>query len=277
MSHIELTLSPVSNILSDLLVAELTALGFTGFLEEENQLKAYVPLTDFDAAGMGEWASLRGLDMVWEALPEQNWNAAWEASFEPVVVEDKVGIRADFHPPFLDLAQELVITPKMSFGTGHHGTTHGMISLMLKLDLKQKRVFDFGTGTGILAILAEKLGANQVLAVDNDDWSIRNAAENIARNGCQTIQLEEVSDQYAPPGPFEVVLANVNRHILEAKGHVLVNALAPGGQVLASGLLTEDEEPMKTFFTAKGLFWQETKLCGNWIAMCFNAAQANVK
>ena len=117
-------------------------------------------------------------------IPEANWNQVWESNFDPVIVDDFVAIRADFHEPVKGVSLEIIITPKMSFGTGHHATTYMMIEQMRELDFTGKSVFDFGTGTGVLAILAEKLGANKVIAVDNDEWSIENAEENFEKNNC---------------------------------------------------------------------------------------------
>lgn len=278
MNYIELSLALSPHVDPDQCVATLSSMGFTGFLEEEQVLKAYLPEADWSLPLVEAWAAQQEMAFTHCLVPEQNWNALWEADFAPVVVQDQVGIRANFHPAFQGLAVELVITPKMSFGTGHHGTTHAMIELMLPLDLHQKTVYDFGTGTGILAILAEKRGAKRILAVDNDDWSIRNAAENILENQCQRIALEETGEGYVPQQSFDLVLANVNRHILEANGPGLVAAVNPGsGILLISGLLLADEAPMKAFFTHLGLVWTSTRVANQWIAMQFNAAQANVK
>ena len=123
-------------------------------------------------------------------IEETNWNQVWESSFEPVVVDDFVAVRADFHEPIKGIKHEIVITPKMSFGTGHHATTYMMLEQMGKLDFKDKRVLDFGTGTGVLAILAEKMGAKKIIAIDNDEWSIENANENIKRNNCVAVELK---------------------------------------------------------------------------------------
>ncbi len=117
-------------------------------------------------------------------IEETNWNQVWESNFDPVIVDDFVAVRAHFHEPIKNVQHEIVITPKMSFGTGHHATTYMMMQQMRELDFAGKNVFDFGTGTGVLAILAEKLGAQKVIAIDNDDWSIENADENVKRNNC---------------------------------------------------------------------------------------------
>ncbi|MDE3254265.1 MAG: 50S ribosomal protein L11 methyltransferase, partial [Bacteroidota bacterium] len=168
--------------LQENLIAELSQIGFDGFEESADQLTAYIDLEHFEEKELNIILNKYDLKYSKSILNKQNWNQLWESNFEPVQVDDFVGVRADFHPPFVDVQHELIITPKMSFGTGHHATTYLVMQLMRDLDFTGARVFDFGTGTGILAILAEKLGASRVLAVDNDDWCIRNAAENILVN-----------------------------------------------------------------------------------------------
>ncbi len=148
------------------------------------------------------------------AIEKQNWNALWESNFEPVQVDDFVGVRAGFHAPFGGVVEhDIVITPKMSFGTGHHGTTYCVMQLMRGIDFANKSVFDFGTGTGILAILAQKLGAGPVLAVDNDDWCIENASENIIVNNTQSIEIEKVNDANLNK-KFNIIIANINKNII---------------------------------------------------------------
>ncbi|MCA6452827.1 MAG: 50S ribosomal protein L11 methyltransferase, partial [Chitinophagaceae bacterium] len=173
---------PAETALQELLVAELSEMGYDGFEESAEQLKAYVPEENYVEIELNNLLNKYNLSYSKSIISKQNWNQLWESNFEPVRVDDFVGIRASFHPPFAGVAHEIVITPKMSFGTGHHATTWQVMKLMQELDFTGKRVFDFGTGTGILAILAEQLGAAAVLAVDNDDWCIENTSENILVN-----------------------------------------------------------------------------------------------
>lgn len=176
----------------ELLVPALEAIGFEGFVEEDEVLKAYIPEDKWDQAAFEQFAQehlseeqRKGL--LRNDLEERNWNEAWESSFEPVVIGDFCAIRADFHLPVEGVEQEIIITPKMSFGTGHHATTHLMIEYMESLPMEGGSVVDFGTGTGVLAILASKLGAKEVWAVDNDTWSIENAQENVKRNDADVL------------------------------------------------------------------------------------------
>ena len=169
--------------LQEVLIALLAEIGYEGFEEEEGLLKAFIKEGAFDRGALETLLADYGLEYVEQRIEDRNWNAEWEANFQPVVVDGFCAIRAHFHPPMPEMEHELVITPKMSFGTGHHATTYMMLQAMRGIDLRGKRVLDFGTGTGVLAILAERLGAAEVVAIDNDDWSIENAQENAAKIG----------------------------------------------------------------------------------------------
>src|SRR3954471_8025302 len=190
--YIEVVFEDIDTKQADILIALLDNLGFEGFEEGERQLRAYISINDFDEQDFVKIIKPYGLNYNVQIIKSQNWNAVWEGNFEPVVVHDFVGIRAHFHPSLADRVNyEIIITPKMSFGTGHHATTYMMVEQMQHLDFHQKQILDFGTGTGVLAILSEKLGAAHVLAIDIDEWSIENAKENIERNNCSTITLQQ--------------------------------------------------------------------------------------
>jgi ribosomal protein L11 methyltransferase len=277
----------------ELLVAELVELGFEGFNEEELEegRNDGVALSNGLGIGAGHCKTFmlkdiyeadqvqNELDIIFNqyhltysksTIKEQNWNAVWESNFEPVRVGDFVGIRAHFHPEFKPaVAHDLKITPKMSFGTGHHPTTFSMIQLMQRIDFKDKTVYDFGTGTGILAILAEHLGAKKVLAVDNDDWCIENAAENIQNNASKVITIEKVASALQKE-QYDIVLANVNRHIIEANIDELTLASKPGGILVLSGLLIDDQSDMIDLANSKGWQFQETQPLDGWVSLLFN-------
>lgn len=247
-AFIEITFLDSSASINEILIAELAELGYDGFLEENDQLTTYIDRTLFNEDQITHFAHKFGVRFMLGSIEEQNWNAAWEKSFEPVVIEDKLAIRASFHQSSLPSVQrEIVITPKMSFGTGHHATTYLMVKQMLELSFSNKKVLDFGTGTGILAILAEMQGASTVLGIDNDEWSMDNARENVAANHCHKIQLE-LMDTLPNGQTFDVILANINRHILLEHASSLVLALEPGGSLLLSGILTEDREVIVSCF-----------------------------
>jgi ribosomal protein L11 methyltransferase len=266
--YCELTITADESI-HDILIAELSEIGYDGFEESAGLLKAYIKEADFSEKELNILLNKYSVKYLLSIIKKQNWNAVWESNFEPVQVEDFVGIRAHFHPVFENVEHEIVITPKMSFGTGHHATTYMVMQVMRGLNCwNNASVFDFGTGTGILAILAEKLGATRVLAVDNDDWCIENASENILINNCQSIDIQKV-DAVSMVEQFQVILANINRNIILDNIQGLRKALLPGGQLLLSGLLKEDEADITTACTALGLTHQKTVERNGWIALWF--------
>ena len=173
--------------------------------------------------------------------PSQNWNKIWESNFDPVVVEDWVGVRADFHEPIKNVVHELVINPKMAFGTGHHETTWMCLNAMRGLDFKGKKVLDYGCGSGILAILASKLGAASIEAVDIEEESYLNTIENAERNGVANIVPLHGTLEKITATDFDIVLANINRNIILDSLFELSQMIKPGGWLLASGFLKEDE------------------------------------
>ena len=265
-TYIQLEFQNISAQQSDLLIAQLSEIGFNGFEEEENNLKAFVPANDFVEAAVKEIAASHHLSFNKSTIEETNWNAVWESNFQPVIVDDFVGIRADFHEPILGVEHEIVITPKMSFGTGHHASTFMMIQQMREIDFCDKSVFDFGTGTGILAILAEKLGADKVFAVDYDEWSIENAKENLAKNNCSKFVLKK-TDNAAGEKQYDILLANINKNVILENFYMLVKNMTPSGLILLSGLLTEDEADIIQVSTLFSLTVVKIISKNNWISL----------
>lgn len=239
-NHIEITFPVADSELQQVLIAQLAEEGFEGFEENETELKAFIPETDYNKELVKEIADSHALSFTEVVLEGQNWNAVWESNFEPVVVDDFVAVRAGFHEPVQGVELEIVITPKMSFGTGHHATTFMMLQQMRLLEFTGKNVFDFGTGTGVLAILAEKLGAADICAIDYDDWSIENATENCLNNHCGRVRIS-LADNAAGVGKADIILANINKHVILDNLVHLKNDLNDGGVLLLSGLLTSDE------------------------------------
>jgi ribosomal protein L11 methyltransferase len=258
----------------DICVAYLAELDYESFVEESPVLKAYIQELKFDGQALQNLmkqmqemgADIQAFDLA--LMPQQNWNATWEAQFEPVFIGEQLRIVAPFHklPAFSGI--EIVILPKMSFGTGHHPTTFSMIQLMQRINFKAKTVYDFGTGTGILAILAEKLGANKVLAVDNDDWCIENANENIQNNASKVITIQKVASALQKE-QYDIVLANVNRHIIEANMDELTQIGKPGGILVLSGLLIEDQSDMIDLARSKSWIFQEAQPLDGWVSLLF--------
>jgi len=241
--HIQVTIPTVD--FQEVLIALLGEMGYEGFEQEDEQLQAFIGEAAFDEAALKELLEAHGLRYSLQRIEERNWNAEWEANFQPVVVDDFCAIRAHFHPPMPEVEHELIITPKMSFGTGHHATTYMMLQAMRTLDWRGRRVLDFGTGTGVLAILAERLGADFVVAIDNDDWSIANALENVAENRCSRIEVLKRDQAADVEGPFDVILANINKHVIITQLAALVQQLTEDGVIVLSGLLQDDAEEIE--------------------------------
>ncbi len=241
--YIKITIDTRDSDESDIFVARLSQAGFEGFEEEPGKLHAFIPETLYDAESAGKIISeIKGVADPYHAflkiewIEPRNWNASWEKEFEPVIVEDFCVIRAHFHEPVPGPKYDLVITPKMSFGTGHHATTYMMISTMRDYDFRHRSVLDFGTGTGVLAILACKLGADPVLAIDSDDWSIENALENAEVNNCPAIRIEK-KDSLSGTGRFDFILANINLRVILENMDFIRQHLTETGVFIGSGVL----------------------------------------
>lgn len=252
----------------EILISRLSDLGAEGFEQTDKSLLAYFPETGFQSDEVQQ--VLHGFTHRITTVEEQNWNAVWESNFDVVIVDDFCAVRAEFHAPVPTVEYEIVITPKMSFGTGHHATTYMMMQQMRHLDFKRKTVFDFGTGTGVLAILAEKLGAVKIMAIDVDNWSIENAQENADRNGCQHITLELSTN--IPPGNFDIILANINRNVILNYLPLLKTSLAPGSRLLLSGLLAADEADIVEACKVQGLKLLRKMDRNGWISLLMNPA-----
>lgn len=228
---------------TDILVAHLNELSFNGFeIVDAKTVKGFVneiDKTEDFLKGLERLQTVLAFEYAEEKLETQNWNAVWEADFAPVFIDNFCAVRADFHLPIETVDYEIIVTPQMSFGTGHHETTSGMISLMRKIDFKDKKVLDFGCGTGVLAILASKLGAKDILGVDIDNNAYMNSIHNCAQNGVDHIRvmkggLSVTDDNY------DVILANINRHVILDTLPSLSSKLNTGKPLLISGVLYSD-------------------------------------
>lgn len=265
-SSIEISIQVADASIQEALIAELSTIGFDGFEELNDMLKAYTSEEEIDWISVDSIISQYGLTYSKAIIEKQNWNALWESNFEPVQVGNFVAVRAGFHPPATGVEHEIIITPKMSFGTGHHGTTYSVMQLMASIDFQGKSVFDFGTGTGILAILAEKLGAVEVLAVDNDPWCIENASENSLINQCKYIDIQ-LFDTAETKKQYDIVIANINKNIILDNLSLLAKAVKSGGTILLSGLLVMDESDILTACKTLGWVHQQTFEKEGWIAL----------
>lgn len=201
-------------------------------------------------------------------IEEENWNQQWESNLNPVIINNFVAIRPSFHKPIKNVEHELIITPKMSFGTGHHATTFLMIELMEKIDFNGKTVVDFGTGTGVLAILAEKCGASEIIAIDNNEWSINNVKENVKANDCNKINIRQQNDLLEIE-QVDIFLANINLNVLKNKSFSISSVLKKEGLLLVSGFLHEDEKEMQETFEENGFVKLKTKQRDDWLSILF--------
>ncbi|WP_333818613.1 50S ribosomal protein L11 methyltransferase [Ohtaekwangia sp.] len=230
---------------SEILMAEIAEVGFDTFMETEKGFEAYVELEKYDKERLLEVKERYGqqfpLVFYLDRIEKQNWNEEWEKSYQPIIVEDLCLIRAEFHKIEKDYPYVITITPKMSFGTGHHQTTYLMVKAQLDIDHQQKRVMDAGCGTAILSIMASKRGAKEVIAFDIDEWSVINGNENIEVNQCTNISLQQGKLQELNiTGTFDIILANINKNVLLSEIKLYQQYLLPGGLLLLSGFYTHD-------------------------------------
>lgn len=255
-----------------ILIAYLASAPFDTFEENELGMAAYLPASADMAVAEGMLGDLeKRFVFSWSKtfIPGQNWNEIWESNFHPVIVDDFCAVRADFHEPIQGVKWELVINPKMAFGTGHHETTWQCIAAMEKLPLKGAKVLDFGCGTGILAILASKLGAVEVEAVDIEMESYLNTIENCGVNGVENVTTRCGTLDAIEGRNFDGIFANINRHIILATLPQMAGLLKPSGWLLVSGILLDDEQIVTDAATAAGFEKQWFTQRGNWLCGLF--------
>lgn len=275
MAYLELSYAlPVDEDLSEIFIARLYELGFDSFSQEDTILKAYVHEKDFDAESLKsilnepEFSEVRLL--THESLAEQNWNALWESNYQAVIINNKCRIRAPFHAADPAFEFDLLIEPKMSFGTAHHETTSQMLAMMLTLEFKNKSTLDMGSGTAVLAILARKKGAYPVVAVDNDEWAFNNALDNIKLNDTNDIKVvlgdaKDIGNQM-----FDIVIANINRNILLQDMPFYTAALAPNGLLMMSGFYEDDLPLIQAKARELDMIYVRHTSVNQWVAVLFS-------
>ncbi len=232
----------------EILIAELYALGFDSMMETDEGIDAYVLIPDYDQQSLDLLVDRyrdAAISYTTSEFENKNWNEEWEKNYDPIVVEDQCLVRATFHKSFGNYPYEIIITPKMSFGTGHHSTTYLMLKHQLGIDHEDKRVLDAGCGTAILAVMAEKLGASEIVAYDIDDWSIENAPENVALNDCKNIEVfGGTIATIKLEGEFDIVLANINKNVLLEELIAYSRITKSRGTVILSGFYVTDNEDL---------------------------------
>lgn len=255
----------------EILIAELSMIGFDSFLETEEGIDAYTLESDFDRVAFDEVIAQYHEDakitLEEGKMPKVNWNEEWEKNYDPIAVDDLVYVRASFHPSKPEFKHEIVINPKMSFGTGHHATTFQMLRHQGKIDHQGKRVLDVGSGTGILAVMAHLLGASEVEAFDIDDWSVDNGNENFDLNGLTTRMELGTIREVNPQGEFDIVLANINKNVLLDEMSIYTDLLKNDGYLLLSGFYTEDIDDLKDCANLLGLELISQQSKDNWAAL----------
>ncbi len=255
---------------TEILIAELGNVGFESFIENENGVIAYIQKVSWNDSILDSIFVLNSneflIDYIKSEVAQTNWNAEWEKNFEAIHVDNLVSIRAPFHKN-PHLKYDIVIEPKMSFGTGHHETTHMMIQHLLNLNLDNKKVLDMGCGTGILAIFAEMKGANPTDAIDIDNWCYLNSLENIGRNNCQFISVFEGDSSLLINKKYDVIIANINRNILLADMETYTNCLNQNGVLLLSGFYKEDILIINEEVSKFNLKLETTIERNNWVAL----------
>lgn len=251
---------------SDILIALLADLGFESFTQNEAGLEAYIQ-EEFDNESLVKELSFEDFSFLYTRteIPKTNWNEEWEKNFHPVYVDDLVCIRAHFHPASENVKHDIIITPKMSFGTGHHDTTWLVSKTMFSLDFKNTSVLDMGCGTGILAILAKQLGATAILGIDIDDWSIENSIENAAINNASNIEFKKGDASSLPTTQtFEIILANINKNVLKKDLPAYFTCLKKDGYLLLSGFFTTDVDELKQLAQTIGFEFIESYQKNEW-------------
>jgi ribosomal protein L11 methyltransferase len=269
--QLKLTISPLESG-QEIALAFLGEMGFESFVETTEGLEAYIQEESWTPDLLDQLYPLveNGFDIGWSltAIPPENWNAVWESDFQPILIEDQCAVRAHFHAP-IDVPFELVITPKMSFGTGHHQTTHMMLNTLLNNPPKDEVVLDMGCGTGVLAILAEKLGAVSIDAIDVESWCFENTVENAAMNDCKKVNAIEGDRQLIPEKEYGTIIANINLNVLLLDIPLYAERLRSNGKLFLSGFYTHDIPAIESKANQNGLQMVDYQQKDNWVAAHF--------
>ena len=269
--HCQFTLSePIP--WSEILITYLAEIEFESFEQTENRVEAYIQKPLFDENKVKEVLSTiqTELEFSFTEIEDENWNAQWESSFSPIYIDKNCIIRAPFHEKEDGFKQEIIINPQMSFGTGHHQTTYLIMSEMFGIDFENKSVLDMGSGTGILAILAEKLGCKEAVAIDIDEWAYKNTIDNLELNDCKIIRVEEGGAELLTElEKYDIVLANINRNILTNDMHKYIASMKPNATIYMSGFYTSDVDILTETANKNGLEYINQQELEGWAMVQF--------
>ena len=276
MQYIQVTFqfSEIEEYQKDLLIDELGSIGYNTFEDVAGGFAAFIDLDSYDADQLEAITSALDPELncatTVAEIAAENWNEEWEKNFEPLVIDDKCYVRATFHKPRPEFPYEIVIDPKMAFGTGHHQTTTMMMQYLLEADVKDKHILDMGCGTGILAILAAKLGAKSLVAIDNDDVCYASTLENSALNNISSIEAACGGKEVIPQQQFDTILANINRNILLDQIPIYAGVLKAGGDIYFSGFYeSPDLDMIKEACKDFSIEYNDHKKIGDWVAAHF--------
>jgi ribosomal protein L11 methyltransferase len=274
MNYIELTMNvEPKEPGADILIAQLAELDFDTFVDNDNGFCAYIPEEKFNALQVDDSISAYKdsfkFNYQTKLIQQQNWNQEWESNFQPIDVDGNCYIRAPFHKQKEGYLYDVIIEPKMSFGTGHHATTQLMIQQLMKLDIKNKSLLDMGCGTGVLAIVASMMGANPITAIDIDEWSYTNTIENLAKNNINNVVVHKGNVQLLKGKTFQTILANINKNVLLNDMIEYVKSLEKGGDLLLSGFFETDVDELTNKAIELGLIVEGKEVFNQWTMLSF--------
>jgi ribosomal protein L11 methyltransferase len=273
MDYIEVNLTNFRDFDPEIAMAQLAGMGFESFTESESGIQGYIREDIYNEDEISEYLhqmhDKHRIVFELQKIVAQNWNAIWESEYEPVTIAGKCQVRAPFHTPLDEVQYDIVIEPKMSFGTAHHETTSLMVELLLTEDLKGKRVLDMGCGTGVLAILAYKMQAAQVVAIDNDDWAYANSVDNMEKNDAASVVVIQGEVSSIPLPEYDLIIANINRNVLLNDIPGYARFLKHNGILLMSGFYEQDLDQIRLVSDHAGLHYFSHKTNNHWVGAKF--------
>ena len=273
MNYLEVSIANFTGFDPEIVIAQLADLGFESFTETDSGIQGFIREDMYHEepviAYLQKVSDEHGLSYSFEKIAEQNWNAIWESAYEPVIIAGKCRVRAPFHPPLAGMAYEIMIEPRMSFGTAHHETTSLMLEYIMLEEVPGKRVLDMGCGTGVLAILAHKMQAASVVAIDNDEWAFANAVDNMEKNEAGAVKVIQGAGGDIPGPSYDLIIANINRNVLLGDIPLYSEVLNSNGTLLMSGFYEQDLEQIIAAAEKSGLHFVNHKTDNKWVGAKF--------